>query len=300
MLRSWYYLPRIVQILLFITGIIIATTQDFFREQYILSLIIVPVFLSLLFVVFFYIYMLPYQNYRRRTHQYAQQENLESAKETADKAIILYPKNASSYNLRAGVHEKLKCYNESINDASTALRLATNTRQRFESHHLLGTAYYAQRNYQLAFEAWDKASSEASKINNVNFKINAYHNRAVGLYWTNRLPEALEDINKAIALNQQNSAVQAMLGWIQLRLKDYVSALEAFNISYGISQHPLFLLGAVLASFKMGNYNQATQLWQQLVTNDERYKDNKWVLKENQLHREVEEIFREFLSETKA
>jgi hypothetical protein len=126
---------------------------------------------------------------------------LDSASKYIDSALILNGTQQDYYSLRIRINHNQEDYTSVIKNSLNALRLFPSDSLKFFLY--LGGANYGMKNYSRAIEYLDKITQHNGKVNN-NLLADAFRFRALSLSEKEEWALALEDINKAIWIDNQN------------------------------------------------------------------------------------------------
>lgn len=105
----------------------------------------------------------------------------------------------------------------------TAMRLKTDTETAAEAENILGAIAYRRRDYQAAVSALNNAIQINPEY------ASAIKNRAAAFIALNQLDKALPDLLKLEAQAAGDGEYYGMLGFVQLGLKNYVAAIDAYE-----------------------------------------------------------------------
>ncbi|MBI5281556.1 MAG: tetratricopeptide repeat protein [Candidatus Solibacter usitatus] len=177
------------------------------------------------------------------------------------KSLLDGKNDRDAYISLAQMHEKAKNFAEMAKAIEQAWKLSKTGEEKETIYFMRGAMYERQKKYDLAEEEFRKVlkvnPSSASALNYLGYML-ADRNT--------RLPEALEMIRKAVALEPNNSAFLDSLGWVYYRMNRLDDAAEQLRRSLErTSRDPTVHdhLGDVYSS--QNNLKDAISQWERAI-----------------------------------
>lgn len=194
----------------------------------------------------------------------------------ADQAINLDKSYAEAYGVRCSIcinkqneliakygYKDLNLYQQVINDATIAIRLAPNDPNCDVRYHNRGLAYQNLKRYKDAISDF----SEALQLNPQN--VFSYQHRGETYTFLKEYPKALDDLSKAIRINPSESNSYALRAKILEEKSEFFKALEDYDQAIQLSLDPskksyyYYQKGFLLR--KIGRYHEALNAQEKAV-----------------------------------
>ena len=163
------------------------------------------------------------------------------------------PKKSSQlFKKRGECNEKLKQYQEAIDDATTAIKLDATNAGAYWNRAL---AYQSVKNYRAGIEDYDKAIPFYK--NSTNNLSTLYKNRGYLKYKLELLNESIKDDSMAVIINSKNGAAFWNRGSAYAELKQYQKAIDDYKTAVLYVDDKVAV--AVLYDNIASNYNSLGQ-----------------------------------------
>lgn len=141
------------------------------------------------------------------------------------KSIVIEPDKFEKYIAKGNSQFALNKYPDAIFSFENAIKYDKNGQDLFNSYKSKGYCFYKLEKYKEAIADFVKAI----EINSTNTDDVLYKDLATAYLHENQTNEALETINKALKINEQNNDTQYVLGCYYVLKNDVPEALKIFE-----------------------------------------------------------------------